>query len=119
MPSTNNLLIMRLLLDFVIAYLILLFLYIVMVPILFIRCYMWMTLFLLLPLMCLVSLLCFAMKDLGPLNYFLRNAVTRTPTGLFLSQQKYATKILDKAHLANFVLMMVLLMTILRCIVVY
>jgi len=33
----------------------------------------------------------FAMKDLGPLSYFLGIAVTRHSGGLFLSQKKYAT----------------------------
>ena len=39
----------------------------------------------------------FAMKDLGPLSYFLGIVISRTPTGLFLSQTKYAAEILDKA----------------------
>ena len=68
----------------------------------------------------------FAMKDLGPLNYFLGIAVTRTSTGLFLSQQRYASEILEKTCMsqcnpvatpANFVLMLVLLVKILPCIV--
>ena len=36
----------------------------------------------------------FAMKDLGPLNYFLGITITRTSAGLFLSQQRYASEIL-------------------------
>ncbi|GKF62377.1 ribonuclease H-like domain-containing protein, partial [Tanacetum coccineum] len=43
----------------------------------------------------------FAMTDLGPLNYFLGISVTRDPSGLFLSQKKYAIEILDRAHMAN------------------
>lgn len=39
----------------------------------------------------------FAMKDLGQLSYFLGIAVTRTNNGLFLSQQKYAEEILERA----------------------
>ncbi|XP_057537335.1 uncharacterized mitochondrial protein AtMg00810-like [Amaranthus tricolor] len=38
----------------------------------------------------------FAIKDLGPLNYLLGIAVTPTSTGLFLSQQRYASEILEK-----------------------
>ncbi|XP_057529046.1 uncharacterized mitochondrial protein AtMg00810-like [Amaranthus tricolor] len=43
----------------------------------------------------------FAMKDLGPLNYFSCIAVTRTSTGLFLSQQRYASEILEKAGMSQ------------------
>ena len=43
----------------------------------------------------------FTMKDLGPLNYFSSSTVTCTPTGLFLSQQKYALEILDKADMSQ------------------
>lgn len=39
----------------------------------------------------------FAMKDLGQLSYFLDIAVTCTKNGLFLSQQKYAEEILERA----------------------
>ncbi|XP_071699189.1 uncharacterized mitochondrial protein AtMg00810-like [Rutidosis leptorrhynchoides] len=35
------------------------------------------------------------MTDLGPLNYFLGIYVTRNSIGLFLSQRKYATEILE------------------------
>ncbi|XP_023729895.1 uncharacterized mitochondrial protein AtMg00810-like [Lactuca sativa] len=43
----------------------------------------------------------FAMKDLGDLHYFLGISATRSTTGLFLSQQKYATEILDRASMIN------------------
>ena len=43
----------------------------------------------------------FAMKDLGPLNYFLGIAVNRTSTGLFLSQQRYASELLEKAGMSQ------------------
>lgn len=43
----------------------------------------------------------FAMTDLGPLNYFLGMSVTRTADGMFLSQRKYATEILERAHMLN------------------
>ncbi|GJX65028.1 ribonuclease H-like domain-containing protein [Tanacetum coccineum] len=39
----------------------------------------------------------FSMTDLGPLNYFLGIFVTRNSSGMFLSQQKYATEILERA----------------------
>lgn len=41
----------------------------------------------------------FAIKDLGPLSYFLGIAVTRTNDGLFLSQSRYAQDILDRAKM--------------------
>nr|GEV13033.1 DNA-directed RNA polymerase III subunit RPC8 [Tanacetum cinerariifolium] len=44
----------------------------------------------------------FAMTDLGQLNYFLGIAATRTLNGIFLSQSKYATKILERAKMLNF-----------------
>nr|GFC53976.1 putative reverse transcriptase, RNA-dependent DNA polymerase [Tanacetum cinerariifolium] len=37
------------------------------------------------------------MTDLGPLNYFLGVSVTRDTFEMFLSQQKYATKVLEHA----------------------
>ncbi|GJX80990.1 ribonuclease H-like domain-containing protein [Tanacetum coccineum] len=37
------------------------------------------------------------MIDLGPLNYFLGVSVTRNTSGMFLSQQKYATEVLERA----------------------
>ncbi|GJU61400.1 ribonuclease H-like domain-containing protein [Tanacetum coccineum] len=43
----------------------------------------------------------FAMTDLGPLNYFLGISATRTTTGIFLSQTKYATEILERAQMLN------------------
>jgi hypothetical protein len=43
----------------------------------------------------------FAMTDLGPLQHFLGVQVRRTPTGLFLSQQQYATDILARANMQN------------------
>ncbi|XP_057526265.1 uncharacterized mitochondrial protein AtMg00810-like [Amaranthus tricolor] len=39
----------------------------------------------------------FAMKELDPLHYFLGIVVTRTSAALFLSQQRYASEILEKA----------------------
>ncbi|CAJ2652014.1 unnamed protein product, partial [Trifolium pratense] len=47
----------------------------------------------------IISLLAseFAMKDLGPLSYFLGIAVTRHTGGLFLSQRKYAEEIIERA----------------------
>ncbi|KAK4380351.1 hypothetical protein RND71_002213 [Anisodus tanguticus] len=43
----------------------------------------------------------FAMKDLGPLSYFLGIAVTRHSDGLFLSQQKYAAEIIERAGMSS------------------
>ena len=43
----------------------------------------------------------FAMKDLGLLSYFLGIVVTRYAGGLFLSQQKYATKIIERADMLS------------------
>lgn len=43
----------------------------------------------------------FSMKDLGELHHFLGIAVTRSSHGLFLSQQQYATDILQRAGMAN------------------
>nr|GEY40484.1 ribonuclease H-like domain-containing protein [Tanacetum cinerariifolium] len=43
----------------------------------------------------------FDMTDLGALNYFLGIFVVRHPTGLFLSQKKYALQLLEHAHMAN------------------
>ncbi|GJX63140.1 ribonuclease H-like domain-containing protein [Tanacetum coccineum] len=37
--------------------------------------------------------------DLGDLNYFLGTSVTRDSTSMFLSQKKYAMKLLDRAHM--------------------
>jgi hypothetical protein len=41
----------------------------------------------------------FAMKDLGPLHYFLSIQVTCTDDGFFLSQQAYAEDLLERANL--------------------
>lgn len=41
----------------------------------------------------------FAMKDLGPLSYFLGISVQRSSDGLFLSQARYAQEILDRAKM--------------------
>jgi hypothetical protein len=43
----------------------------------------------------------FAMKDLGPLSYFLGIAVTRHDGGLFLSQSTYASDIIARAGMAS------------------
>ena len=43
----------------------------------------------------------FAMKDLGPLNYFLGISVTRYKGGLFLSQRKYAAEIIDRVGMSS------------------
>ncbi|KAF8723025.1 hypothetical protein HU200_022172 [Digitaria exilis] len=45
--------------------------------------------------------LAFAVKDMGPLKYFLGVEVQRTSSGFFLSQAKYATEVLDRASMAN------------------
>nr|GEW31248.1 putative ribonuclease H-like domain-containing protein [Tanacetum cinerariifolium] len=43
----------------------------------------------------------FDMTDLRALNYFLGISVVRHPTGLLLSQKKYAIQLLERAHMAN------------------
>ncbi|GJQ92660.1 ribonuclease H-like domain-containing protein [Tanacetum coccineum] len=43
----------------------------------------------------------FDMTDLGALNYFLGILADRTPTGLFLSQKKYALQLLERAHMVH------------------
>ncbi|XP_021741927.1 uncharacterized protein LOC110708128 [Chenopodium quinoa] len=43
----------------------------------------------------------FAMKDLGPLNYFLGIVVTRHKGGMFLSQRKYAEEIIERAGMSS------------------
>jgi hypothetical protein len=43
----------------------------------------------------------FKMKDLGPLHFFLGVNVRHTPTGFFLSQERYAEDILDRAAMSN------------------
>ncbi|GJX78829.1 ribonuclease H-like domain-containing protein [Tanacetum coccineum] len=44
----------------------------------------------------------FAMTDLGLLNYFFGISATRITSGIFLSQSKYATEILERAHMLNY-----------------
>ncbi|GKE64602.1 ribonuclease H-like domain-containing protein [Tanacetum coccineum] len=43
----------------------------------------------------------FAMTDLGRLNYFLGISAMRTISGIFSSQTKYATEILEQAQMLN------------------
>ena len=43
----------------------------------------------------------FAMTDLGSLSYFIGVSMSRTPTALFLHQQKYALEIVDKACMTS------------------
>ncbi|GJS03650.1 ribonuclease H-like domain-containing protein [Tanacetum coccineum] len=43
----------------------------------------------------------FAMSNLGPLNYFLGIFAMRSTAGIFLSQTKYATEILERAQMLN------------------
>jgi transposase InsO family protein len=43
----------------------------------------------------------FDLKDLGPLHYFLGLQVTRSSSGLFLNQAKYATDLLKKHHMLD------------------
>jgi hypothetical protein len=43
----------------------------------------------------------FAMKDLGPVHFFLGIQVRRTADGFFLSQEQYAGDVLDRAGLAD------------------
>ncbi|GJZ81549.1 ribonuclease H-like domain-containing protein [Tanacetum coccineum] len=43
----------------------------------------------------------FDMTDLRALNYFLGISVTRDARGMFLSQKKYAMKLLERAHMSN------------------
>uniref|UniRef100_A0A453IDZ6 Reverse transcriptase Ty1/copia-type domain-containing protein n=1 Tax=Aegilops tauschii subsp. strangulata TaxID=200361 RepID=A0A453IDZ6_AEGTS len=43
----------------------------------------------------------FALKDLGPLHYFLGIEVVRRPDGFFLHQQRYAHELLDRAGMLN------------------
>ncbi|GJZ08402.1 ribonuclease H-like domain-containing protein [Tanacetum coccineum] len=42
------------------------------------------------------------MTDLGALNYFLGISFVCHPTGLFLSQKKYARQLLERAHMVNY-----------------
>ncbi|KAK9061543.1 hypothetical protein SSX86_018725 [Deinandra increscens subsp. villosa] len=43
----------------------------------------------------------FAMKDLGPLSYFLGVSVKRDSYGMYLSQRSYAADILARAHMTD------------------
>lgn len=43
----------------------------------------------------------FAVKDIGPVQYFLGIEVKRTTAGFFLSQAKYANDVLERAGMAN------------------
>nr|GFA36717.1 hypothetical protein [Tanacetum cinerariifolium] len=43
----------------------------------------------------------FDITDLGAFNYFLGISADRTPTGLFLSQEKYALQLLERAHMVT------------------
>jgi len=43
--------------------------------------------------------ICFSIKDLRPLKYFLGIEVARGPDGLFLHQKKYALHIIDECRL--------------------
>nr|XP_040258199.1 uncharacterized protein LOC109776374 [Aegilops tauschii subsp. strangulata] len=43
----------------------------------------------------------FALKDLGPLHYFLGIEVVRRPDGFFLHQQRYTHELLDRAGMLN------------------
>jgi hypothetical protein len=43
----------------------------------------------------------FAMKDLGPLSYFLGISAIRHSEGLFLSQKKYAEEIIERADMSS------------------
>lgn len=41
----------------------------------------------------------FKIKDLGPLKYFLRREIARSPTGIFVNQRKYACDIFSDTGL--------------------
>lgn len=43
----------------------------------------------------------FAMKDIGPLKFFLGVQVTHTAQGFFLSQEQYTEDVIDRAGMAN------------------
>jgi len=43
----------------------------------------------------------FAMKDLGPLSYFMGISVTKHTGGLFFSQRKYAEEIIERAGMSS------------------
>nr|GFB02792.1 hypothetical protein [Tanacetum cinerariifolium] len=44
----------------------------------------------------------FSMTDFGPFNYFLGVSVTRDTFGMFLSHQKYATEVLERAGMLTY-----------------
>nr|GEZ16140.1 ribonuclease H-like domain-containing protein [Tanacetum cinerariifolium] len=44
----------------------------------------------------------FSMTDLGPLNYFFGVSITRDTFGMFLSQQKYATEVLESTGMLTY-----------------
>lgn len=44
----------------------------------------------------------FKLKDMGDLSYFLGIEVTRTRSGFFLTQNKYALELLDRVGMSNF-----------------
>ena len=88
-----------------VALLIPLCLFFALVPIFWFSFSMWMTSFwlaVLLPFFISLSPLCLTSLQwmiLGDLHYFLGLQVTCTPTGIFLSHQKYAADLLHKFHL--------------------
>lgn len=43
----------------------------------------------------------FAIKNLGPVHYFLGLQITHTSQGLFINQEKYATELLNKASMLD------------------
>ncbi|GKE20943.1 ribonuclease H-like domain-containing protein, partial [Tanacetum coccineum] len=43
----------------------------------------------------------FSMMDIGLLNYFMGNSVVRNSSGMFLSQRRYASEILERAHMVG------------------
>jgi hypothetical protein len=54
-------------------------------------------------LQCIIAKLrsAFAIKDMGPLQYFLGIDVKLSPEGFFLSQANYVDDLLDRAGMAN------------------
>ncbi|GJU98788.1 ribonuclease H-like domain-containing protein [Tanacetum coccineum] len=89
--------------DFITVVAILLYLFVDRVLRLLIFLFIWMALFLQLPLQLIIDSLHneFDMTDLGALNYFLGIFANRTSTGLFLSQRKYALQLLERAHMVH------------------
>jgi hypothetical protein len=43
----------------------------------------------------------FAVKDMGPLRFFLGVDIQRDDDGFFLSQEKYAKEVLERASMSN------------------